>query len=114
MRLVPKPTYLEELERYLIREEQIQILNQKQANLKLLGPAEKLCSESELSFNRWTESSFNRRTERSLQAQSKTSIGSPKPNLRKDNLSSEKGKEHLASSARHTTSYVTLGKLISN
>ena len=31
---------MEELERYLITEEQIQMLNQKQANLKLLGPEE--------------------------------------------------------------------------
>ena len=65
-------TYLEELGRYLIREEQIQMLNQKQANLKLLGPAEKLCSESELSFNRQRMD-----REQSLQVRAKTSIGSP-------------------------------------
>lgn len=47
----------------------------------------------------------------SLKTQALTGISRPKPNLRKDNLSSEKCKEHLASSSRRITSYVTLGKL---
>lgn len=52
--------------------------------------------------------------EQSLWTQAKAGISRSKPNLRKDNVSSEKCKKHLVLSSRHVTNCVTLGKLILN
>lgn len=106
VRLVSRVYLLGGAGKILIKEEQIQMPDQKQGNLKLLNATEKLCSESESSCNR---KGMDRG--QSLKTQALTGISRPKPNLRKDNLSSEKCKEHLASSSRRITSYVTLGKL---
>lgn len=71
--------------------------------MKLLGPKKS-----------YVQTYKSRRIDKgqSLQTQAMTGIRRYKSNLRESNLRSAKSKEHLASSSRHITSYVTLGKLI--
>lgn len=75
--------------------------------LKLLGPTEELCLESEFTCNR---KGVDRG--QSLWARAKIGISKSKPNTRKNNLSSEKYKEHLASGSRYMTNSVSLHRQV--